>query len=58
MSGSRITGLLSTKKDTQGDLVRLLGQLDGLLERLDDAETAWSEWIEATTPDYRASASR
>lgn len=56
MSGSRITGLLSTKKDTQGDLVRLLGQLDGLLERLDDAETAWSEWIEATTPDYRASA--
>lgn len=54
-SVSREEGLL-TRNDTQAELVRLLGHLDGLLGRLDEAESAWAEWIDAVADDYRPSA--
>ena len=55
MSVSREAGLL-TRNDSEAELIRLLGRLDSLLERLDDADSAWSEWIDAVADDYRPSA--
>ncbi|MGZ6777654.1 MAG: pyruvate kinase [Mycobacterium sp.] len=55
MSVSRETGL-PTRNGTEAELIRLLGQLDSLLDRLEEAESAWSTWIDAVAADYRASA--
>ncbi len=55
MSVSRETGLL-TRNETDAELIRLLGQLDSLLARLDEAESQWSRWLDAVAPEYRPSA--
>jgi pyruvate kinase len=56
MSSSQEVGLLTRDDSTDRQLVRLLGQLNDLLERLDDAESAWSDWLTAAHPGYRSSA--
>ena len=55
MSLSREAGLV-TQNHTDAELVRLLGQLDSLLERLGEAAAAWSDWIGAVAADYYTSA--
>jgi pyruvate kinase len=50
------TGLLARDDPTDSELVRLLGQLDDLLESLEAAEPEWSDWLVAVAPEYRASA--
>ena len=55
MSSSREAGLLA-RDETQAELARLLGRLDSLLERLETAESAWSEWLVAVAAGYHASA--
>ncbi len=42
--------------DTTRRLAGLLGQVDGLLTRMSDAELSWAEWISAVAPENRASA--
>ena len=55
MSLSRETGLLALG-ETEAELVRLLGRLNSLLERVRAGESAWAVWIDAVAADYRASA--
>jgi pyruvate kinase len=50
------TGLLACDDPTDSELVRLLGQLDDLLESLETAEPEWSDWLVAAAPEYRVSA--
>jgi len=50
------TGLLARDDPTDSELVRLLGQLDDLLESLEAAEPEWADWLVAVAPEYRASA--
>lgn len=52
-SSPEIVGIASPE---DREFVRLLGVLDGLLERLDAAETAWREELAAIEPHYRSSA--
>jgi pyruvate kinase len=50
------THLLARDDPTDRELVQLLRQLDDLLDRLDAAESTWSDWLAAVDPGYRASA--
>ncbi len=50
------THLLAHDDPTVRELVRLLSRLDDLLERLESAESAWSDWLGPVPSDYRASA--
>jgi len=50
------TGLLTRDDPTGGELVRVLGQLDDLLESLELAESEWSDWLFTVAPEFRASA--
>jgi pyruvate kinase len=56
VSSSHETGLLARDDPTDRELVRLLGQLDDLLESLDAGESGWSDWLATVLPDYRPSA--
>lgn len=56
MSSSHGTDLLTRDDPTDRELVRLLGQLDDLLESLDAAESAWSDWLSTVAAEYRSSA--
>ncbi|MGZ8801899.1 MAG: pyruvate kinase [Mycobacterium sp.] len=53
MSLSRETDIVLP---ADGVLVRLLWQLDELIEYLAEAETQWSDWLNAVIPEYRCSA--
>ena len=53
---SHEAGLLARDDPTDRELVRLLGQLDDLLESLDAGESEWSDWLATVVPDYRPSA--
>ncbi|MGX9791171.1 pyruvate kinase [Mycobacterium sp. MMS18-G62] len=53
---SRLTHLLVRDDATDRELVRVLGHLDELLEKLESAESTWSDWLAAAAPGYRASA--
>jgi pyruvate kinase len=46
------TGLLARDDPTDSELVRLLGQLDDLLESLESAEPEWSDWLVAVAPEW------
>ena len=48
--------LLARDDPADRELVRLLAQLDELLERLEAAESTWFDWLAAVAPGYRASA--
>ena len=48
--------VLARADPTDRELVRLLGEFDELLERLDAAESTWSDRLAAVAPGYRASA--
>jgi hypothetical protein len=37
-------------------LVRLLDEVNDLLEQLEEAESQWSGWLAAVAPEHRASA--
>jgi pyruvate kinase len=50
------TGLLARDDPTDRELVRLLGQLDDLLDSLEVAESEWSDWLAAVAPGYGHSA--
>ena len=50
------TGLLTRDDPTDRELVRLLRQLDDLLDSLELAESEWSEWLAAVIPGYDQSA--
>ncbi|AEV73950.1 hypothetical protein MycrhN_3429 [Mycolicibacterium rhodesiae NBB3] len=50
------TGLVAPEDPTDRELVRLLAQLDDLLESLAAAEHAWLDWLPTVAPEYRASA--
>jgi pyruvate kinase len=50
------TGLLARDDPTDSELVRLLGQLDNLLESLEAAELEWADWLVAVSPEYCLSA--
>lgn len=56
MSASHPRGLLARDDAADRQLVRLLGQLDDLLERLEDAESAWADWLAAVVEEYHSSA--
>lgn len=45
-----------TRDDTRAELGWLLDRLDELIERLAQAESAWSPWIDAVADGYRGSA--
>ncbi|MGZ8812930.1 MAG: pyruvate kinase [Mycobacterium sp.] len=49
-------GLLARDDPTDRELVRLLAQLDDLLESLEAAELEWSDWLPTVAPEFRASA--
>lgn len=53
---SHEAGLLARDDPTDRELVRLLGQLDDLLESLDAGESEWSDSLATVVPDYRPSA--
>jgi len=50
------TGLLARDDRTDRELVRLLGQLDDLLDSLEVAESEWSDWLAAVASGYGHSA--
>jgi pyruvate kinase len=50
------THTLAHDDPTDRELVRLLGALDDLLDRLDAAESTWADWLAAVDPGYRPSA--
>ena len=50
------TGLLAHDDPIERELVRLLAQLDDLLESLEAAEQVWSDWLPAVAPSFRSSA--
>lgn len=50
------TGLWARNDPTDRELVRLLAQLDDLLESLEAAEQEWSEWLPTVAPEFRVSA--
>jgi pyruvate kinase len=56
VSLSRESGLLARDDPTDRELVRLLGELDDLLESLAAAESAWSDWLGAVVSEYHSSA--
>lgn len=53
---SRLTHLLARDDATDRELVRLLAQLNDLLEKLEAAEAIWSDWLAAAAPAYQTSA--
>ncbi|MGO9692329.1 MAG: pyruvate kinase [Mycobacterium sp.] len=46
----------STEADINKRLVGLLEQVDGLLARLSEAESSWSDWLAVVAPEQRSSA--
>ena len=57
MSSFREAGaLIRADSPADRELVRLLEQIDDLLDRLEAAESTWQEWLASVAADYRSSA--
>ena len=56
MTSSREYAIMAPDNPVQRELVRILRELDGLLEGLKDAESEWSDWLAAVIPEYHVSA--